>query len=241
MSTTVRGAAHARRAANLKHQQRTPLPPKGSVQKSPADLEAERAEERAAIIAAPAVVSKAGAFAAEAEAHGWKVERTVSSNAKIVTATRGIETITATWIDNKSARPLGEHRIGDSYAEKFMHVTVAKKLLSAEAVVEAPVRKVSERKIGVKAGPVRRRVPFDPATASDKEVLAAVKGRKLVWVNSISGEHEEARVPVNGKATRLDIDRLLGEEPEHRTLTFVDADRIGGYRSLVLSALVRVS
>lgn len=90
------------------------------------------------------------------------------------------------------------------------------------------------------------KIPFDPQAAEDFEILAKVAGRKLVWINSISGEQESARVaaedyrnPKTGSAPAA-YTHISYSSEGRRILTFVDQAGTG-YRSVGVDSIVQVA
>lgn len=97
---------------------------------------------------------------------------------------------------------------------------------------------------------VRRSLPFDPETATDEEIIAAVRpGSRLVWENAITGQADSADVycrrETNGagktvKAPHLPLRslKITSATAGRRVLTFPSED--GGIRSVALDRLVSV-
>jgi hypothetical protein len=246
-TTTVKGAGRRKFEANKRHQQRTPLPPKGSTAVAEARAivkeEAEKivADKKASKEPKPERVSKAQQLAIAAEEAGWEVERSVEGTHKTLIARRGEEELEAHWENDKSCVPLGWHTVGGHKA-KFQHVTVALKIIGTDPdVAAANAATVSQSRKAPRAVTHRslaQGVPFNVATATDEEVLAALVGREITWRNTLSGDiTETAVVPEAGTKTRLDQDDL--DDLATRQLTFCDAAG-GGYSTLRLSQLTSV-
>ena len=89
----------------------------------------------------------------------------------------------------------------------------------------------------------RRPLPFDEAEDEDELILDLVLGRRLTWINSLSGDREQAhlyppgRNPDTGvlynKQTKLDV-----TSSGRRILTFCATE--GGFRSVALETLLEV-
>lgn len=243
MTNTVKGAGRRRYEANKKHQQRTPLPPRNSTAiKQARDIVAE--EVKAVIAEKPQRVSKAQELALAAEGAGWEVERIINGNRKTVRATRSEsgELLEANWENNRACEPMGFYEINGRRA-KLQHVTVAKKIMATPPEVAARnaenIQAARKAPRAVSHRTLAQGVPFDPATATDEEVLTAILGREITWRNVLSNGEVEgiAVVPESGKQTRLDDDDL--RDPATRQLTFCDAEG-GGYYTVRLSALLSV-
>lgn len=263
MTNVVRGAGRARHAANRKHQQRTPLPPKGltdlmpgAADSSPAvkpkprkrptrtEIIQEAVAEQVAANAVekPAKVSKAQALALAAEGAGWEVERIVTGSHKTLRATRGEEVLEANWDNDRSCTPLGFHEVAGRRST-FKHVTVATKILEtdpdvamANAAVAASAKKAPR---AVTQRSLATAINFNVATATDEEVLAALAGREITWRNELSnGELTMTGVvPMFGQQTKI-VTRDE-DDPTTRQLTFADAAG-GGYSTLRLSSLTGI-
>jgi hypothetical protein len=81
-------------------------------------------------------------------------------------------------------------------------------------------------------------VPFDPAVADDPDIIEAVAGRRIVWVNRISGNNDDGVAPADGKVTKI----APGHDPENladRELTFCGADG-SGWRTIRLCDIINV-
>lgn len=111
MTTTVKGAGRAKQAANARHQQRTPLPPKDGSQDSTPEALAADAAEALAEIKTPAKVTPRKRTAAKAAAPkpvAKTVLKTLGNNgvndkkiARIVEATEGTDwVVTALTVDS---------------------------------------------------------------------------------------------------------------------------------------------
>lgn len=255
MTKVVRGAGRARAAANARHAQRTPLPPRTERQRTPADVAANDAERRKAALAPKNVarvkygviaISKAGAFAKDAEAAGWAVERILRDGVKTVVATRGAETISISWNTDRFVDD-ATHVI-DGMVRRLRNASDARKVLVSEpgsAPRPAPRSQRSDATNGVIRLKKAKALPFHPADSSDEEVLAAfAPGSRVVWWNSLSENEQEDRIycyPAKDDHQRKDPSRPL------RTLTVetVGARRVvtfpteeSGIRSVYLDAVV---
>jgi hypothetical protein len=276
--TVVKGAGRRRHLANAKHAQRTPLPPKEGVQRSPADLLEENAETRAIVMgrrtpsqiradikakkaaqeekspekpsgpqSEPVLKSRTFFLYAEA-AGGWEVAYIEKENHHIVRAVSGEEIVEAEWslngkrndglgiwVDASWSYPGGHRRVNNA--------STARKIIDAKPGNFPPP---SARRVGVKRDPVKKarsvaatdRLPFNVETAPDTEVLAAIAGKKVSWLNSITDEIESGRVPATSKSTKIHESRADGSLGE-RILTFCDVAE--GFRSCYVSQIVRVS
>lgn len=252
MTNVVRGAGRARHKANERHQQRTPLPPKSITDLMPTTPRAKAraiVKEEAEKIVSEAKaakserISKAQELALAAEEAGWDVERIVNGSRKTLIARRGgNEVLEASWENNRACAPMGYYSINGN-KQKLQHVTVAKKIMATPSeVASRNAENMSANRKAPKAvthASLAVGVPFDPATASDEEVMAALLGREITWRNVLSGGELTglAVVPEQGKQTKLEDDDL--KDRATRQLTFCDAEG-GGYYTLRLSQLLSV-
>lgn len=207
------------------------------------------------------VGDKAEAFAEEASALGWKVEITRNKDKATVEATLDGKQISISWRGNAC---LNEVYFGsDGHSRKLRNAGAARRKLAEEA--GEPPRAASESgsdlpvkptkakpKKAAKAKPEpfkskpkpRTSLPFDPDSATDEEILEAVRGKKIVWKNRMSGGYDEARVMVMPNQRHLKID--LNRQNE-RCITFAEADDKrpnipgGGFRSVRVKSMVSVT
>lgn len=233
MTTTVKGAGRRKYArAQAKHSQRTPLPPKGS--KSVQEEHTKSLEEA---VAPAAPLSKAAAFALDAEKAGWTVERVREGELRTVIATRGDEErLTCRWNGNAVLPPFATYEVNDR-TRTLPNAASARRVLAvprATALAAAAPKAGKAIKRAAKAA-----VAFDVGM-SDEEVLSTLRGREITWESSLAGGAPvitTAVVPGNGTKTRLVEDDL--DEPGSRQLTFCDAAG-GGYRTVRLSKITGV-
>jgi len=194
---------------------------------------------------------KAEAFIQRAMDLGWKAEATLHQGDSVtVIVTRGEEQITIGWIggvfqDNCSYAHNGRTPI------KLRNASAAKQRMAVPpATADQEAAKVTAHKAvkakAAKAPSVQRRLPFTEASL-DQEVLDAVYGKRITWLNSISELSEEDRVPALAESTRLpDGSRgtkkqhhapRITEGPRGRVLEFVGAN---GFRAVALAQITRV-
>lgn len=96
--------------------------------------------------------------------------------------------------------------------------------------------------------PARRvRLPFDPETSTDEEVIAAVMGKRIRWTNRISGRQDEARLYPDGPHYKTIRNVSVETHPhlhtsivwvgDERVLSFISTGVEGAYRAVRLSAI----
>jgi hypothetical protein len=76
------------------------------------------------------------------------------------------------------------------------------------------------------------RLPFDPATASDREVIDALAGKGVAWHNRFRQVPESAQTPRDPRRMRIE------EQNGERVVLFCCP--VTGFRAFRLSALTRV-
>lgn len=185
-----------------------------------------------------AKVSNAQALALFAESNGWKVKREVSGEVKTIIATRPDEEVTASWNNNAAFGPNIGHHSHPNGVDPIKNAASAKRILILEPGNTPQPKEKVKRKTPVKVDKLARvKLTFDPYKATDTELLDAVRGRKVTWVNHWANEPESANVPVNGKHTKIEnskSEETLGE----RILSFCDP--VVGYRALFVGAIIKV-
>lgn len=179
---------------------------------------------------------KADAFMDEAEQAGWDVEFTVDPYDEehlrgyaVVTAKRAAEVLDLSW---SPTRLIEAHYLSGLSGE------VAKKLSSVAGAITRlnsppPARRKTSSTVK-RDVPIQRilkvKIPFDIEQAYDDEIISAVKGRKLVWWNTIGEYYDEARVGL--KSLRIETGTA-----GRAILTFCSPE---GFRSVALENLVQV-
>lgn len=273
MMKTVKGAGRAKHERNKKHQQLTPLPPRQGEQKTPEEYREETAELRESLqpkkrkkdkpakespAAEPAPAGKASALAAYAISVGWAAEVTEYADNKTgVVCTRDDERIVAGWQSEVWVAGYAKHTIGADRETSVRNASEARKLMAtppaevARRVMRAPRGEGGEPKAD--AGSLVRRLPFDPETADDETVLAKVVGKRLTWINGITGGVETSSIPRT--MFTKEVDKVTGQKLETERQTTNKHLRItrnsegarilnwvepAGFRSAYVGALVQV-
>lgn len=186
--------------------------------------------------------AKAQAFSANAIKLDWTADcriRDASMDHIAVVAKRGSETIDIEWVSGVFQGTCLYSFDGRSV--KLNNASAAKKRM-ARPVEEAAeeVARASANRIVRKSAPVpkTRALPFSEASL-DQEVIDAVEGRKITWLNSISGEEEHDYVPAprQGKGARPTHTKIT-EGKRGRTLTFVG---LGGFHDVLVNSIVAVT
>jgi hypothetical protein len=213
-------------------------------------LEAERAREVEATPAPaktpkakadaiePKGAAKAAAFAGKIEGAGWKTEiSTRPGGGTEALAQRGAETIEIVWYSGVITYGNLVHVIGDRTV-KLRNVSHALQiaLRTAEEAHKEFARVANSRafrpapKAAATATAGRKALPFG-AEAPAEEISKAVLGKRIVWLNRISGMEESA--VASGDPRWVSVREAAGE----RVLQFCS---VNGFRACRLSAIVRV-
>lgn len=247
--TTVANKHGLRKAANdrrNRHAQRTPLPPR------PGQVEEAReaiAEAKEATATGGKSQSKAEAFRAEVEKHGWSATVAPSQSGEPdhieVEAKRGNEFIHIEWVGGVY-QPGATYTIADRTI-RLRNASACKQYAArspevAEEELSRVVNNKSFRRKPTPEGEIKRqRLPFDPELATDLEIIEAVRGRAIRWHNRYRETQETAMVGSPGNAGR-------GQRGiRHVHITTYDGQRIlnflcpaTGFRSCLVTAITAV-
>lgn len=168
--------------------------------------------------------TKVDVAVAWAEEHNWDVKDLGQS----LELSRGDEFLVMAWDGNRWDSTMSAWTF-DGRTTRMPSMSDALRRIAGhpEDAAEPEARKKPERR------PTMRSVPF-ALDDLEVEILAAVAGRKLVWLNSLTGEEETASVMERGKQTKLSE-----SSSGRRILTFCDSGGTG-YRSVALDALIAV-
>lgn len=154
------------------------------------------------------------------------------------------ETICVAWEDGVWQHPaVYEH---DGRKINLRNASHARKRMAMPpdlVLQRRPGRNSEERTARI----IARRVPFDPEDTNEAELRECLGGKKLVWINTISGLPEEAVVPggnpnpVKGKPTPPGGKQfqIVNGEAGRPILRFVDPYTTG-YRAVALEAILQV-
>lgn len=217
----LRVAAGERRT---RHAQNTPLPPKAGV------VEAAKT----VIAALPSHVAKAKAFADFCRTSGWEVFTSLEGDLAEVTARRGVEAIHQAWVNGVYHNESATYTVSDRTVST-RNIAAAKRLAerSPEDAKAELDRVASNRAFRRRdTTPSKMRLPFDPETATEREVIDALLGKGVAWHNRFRQVPETAMVGRDPRSVRVE------EQNGQRVVLFCCPAT--GFRAFRLSALTRV-
>lgn len=191
--------------------------------------------------------------AAEAADPKWDHEVEISDSGVTLNLTRGDESMQIVWgPKTELVHPL-------SYSLKGVREVKLRNVSGALAVIAGKPKYTQKRTAKARVertapDPIATVLPFDISTATDEEIIKAVRGRTLTWYSSMSDEYETATVPDRRLVEVKDSSRPGGVRKVWRTsknisvkttsagrrvLTFPAVNE--QFRSLGLDTLVQVN
>jgi hypothetical protein len=246
--TTTANRAGLRSAAKTKREraaQRTPLPDPIVDRYPPERIQVDRTEGRRTGASRTAVASTTGATPTEATKSGakalafqravaefgWSCEFNMQGEVTEVVATRGIEVLFQSWHGGVYQHP-ATYTVGDRTV-LTRNASHAKQYASRPPVeAEAELKRVAENKAFKprEVVPVRKaRLPFDPALATDIEIIERIAGKAIKWHNRFTESEESATVGQDPKRIRIE------EQGGERVVLFCCPN--SGFRAFRVSAL----
>lgn len=198
--------------------------------------------------------SKSDALAAFAEASGWETKIVpMPDNCVTVSSERGSELIEVHFSDDKldllqmptytiNGRTVKLRNV--SAAKKQMVVSPEDALKAVPATGPKRERKPREKHDDDRGAVVLRRItPWEDESAEgweDDDIVEAVRGKKLVWRNTIAGTYEDAHVLPMAKQKQL---KIVVAPNGKRVLNWASCDDHGklcGFRSVYIENIVQV-
>lgn len=179
---------------------------------------------------------KAEAVMKAVEPHGWTCEHEVHDGDNIeVTAVRGDEVLWISWTAGVlTSSPMPTYTIADRTV-KLRNASALKQYASRKP--EAGVKELEKVRSNTffrkkPTEPKKHKLPFDPATATDTEVIDALLGKAVAWHNSLSQNSEAAQIGRNPRKVSI------AEHQGDRIVKFCCPET--GFRAFRLSALTKV-
>lgn len=133
------------------------------------------------------------------------------------------EAIRLSWKNGFCEGPINYYRDGDASALANVKTALLRMASDPEPVEEKPRAVVATKKL-----------PFVIGETPESEIIKVVFGKRIVWVNTLSGKREEA--VVRGKKHL----RIVSGQAGRPILTFVDT-AVTGFRSVALEKILQVS
>lgn len=234
MTTNVNkfGLRKAASERTNRHAQRTALPPRPE---RIADAKQTISDAGAIVESLARSQSKAKSLAEIVQAAGWSAAIQVEDDRVTLVATRGeAESIHQAWVNGVWQYEASTYSFADR-TTKPRNASGARKLLARSIEdAAAEMSKVAANKSFRKREPADRvpaRLPFDPALASDIEILNALSGKAVQWYNRLSRGSESA---IAGPADRLRLTEYEGERIVHLCCP------VTGFRSFRVSAIEKI-
>lgn len=185
--------------------------------------------------------AKAQAFVECTVGHGWKPDIKTDGERTTLTVRRGSEAIDLAWENGVFQHPCTYSMNGRTI--QLRNASAAKQRMAMDPQkAEEETATVAARKVvraDRAAAPKRARtraLPFNDES-TPKEILEALTGRKIVWINSVSGAEEVDRVPTPAEVRNRRNLPTMNEGPRGLTIDFPGQS---GSRSVLISAIVTV-
>lgn len=178
---------------------------------------------------------KASALLVDAKGLGWNGVAFTTGDGEVrcqfVTLTRGEESIAVEWQNGVFVGPAMWTR-PDGSQLKLNNVSAAKRTMQqAPPTAEQMAAKSAVRtRVGVPKSTAVKAFPFDPALMSDEGLASALPGRKITWLNRMSGAEEAEVIPGLAKIT-------VADGKSGRTISF----NASVARSVLVSSITSIS
>jgi hypothetical protein len=197
---------------------------------------AKRAVEEAATAPAglPAHVAKAKAFADFCRQYGWEVKTSLVGDLAEVQARRGTEAIHQAWENGVYHPASATYTVADRTVMTRNAAAAKRYAERAPEDASKELQRVASNKSFRRreTAPAKMRLPFDPATATDREIIDALAGKGVAWHNRFRQVPETAQTPRDPRRMRIE------EQNGERVVLFCCP--VSGFRAFRLSALTRV-
>jgi hypothetical protein len=187
---------------------------------------------------------KAAAFAEDAIALGWTWDMETEGELTKVVVRRGEETLEISWLGGVFQGETCVYQHAGRTAIKVHNASAAKKRMAVPAeAAEQEARKVAAHKALRGGGRQKsdakkslKALPFTEASL-DQEVLDALYGRRITWLNGTSDAEESDRVPSPREVKKAANAPKIGEGPRGRFITFTGQS---GFRDVLISSITEV-
>lgn len=177
-----------------------------------------------------ATPNKARKFSDAATELGWTVTKKKDDDGTLyANCRRGDEQYNLAWEPGERGLVFagGWHWIGED-AQEITSATVALKDMAKPAG-----KRTRENGKTV-------RLPFDPKTSTDEEIIESIKGRTITWQRTLDGETDEAQVPPYTTPGDKPI-HAEGKNTKIRTTRWLEFDSPSGMRTIDVNKIVGVA
>lgn len=218
------------------HGKRTTVPPKAR----------QKPVKKAPSVAAKATDGasrsepKATDFEAAATNLGWSTKREArEGDVIVVVASRGDESIGIEWAAGVFQPPCVYNYGGRAIQLRNASAAKQRMAMKPEEAAEETDRVVT-RKVNAtvrSTAPRRRKMELQLDALLDDDLIEALQGKTITWVNAISKEEESARVPLRSETRKPTNKTRINEGPRGREIWFVTS---AGFRHVLVNAIVAV-
>lgn len=182
---------------------------------------------------------KAYAYVSKIEELGWttSVERHVPEGITEVTARRGDEILWISWTHGAMTNvPKPSYTVADRTVQIRNASECLKYAARARAEADQELEKVRTNRFFRRRPqePKRSNLPFDPESASDRDIIDAIAGKTVHWHNSLTQGTEIAIMNLDPRRIEIEMSARDGE----RIVKFCCPHT--GYRAFRLSALTKI-
>lgn len=227
MTTTAskHGLKKAAQERTNRHAQRTPLPPREK-----AELHLPEPESKSA--------GKALSLIIDLDKHGWVCDvNPIEGDIVELVAKRGDEVLWISWTEGKlTTEPMPTYTIADRTVKLRNASQVRQYAARLPEVGTKELERVAANRFfrPKPVEPKRHKLPFDPATATDKEIIDSLLGKAVAWHNRLRVIEETAQVGRVADPKKIYFTEYAGD----RIFNFLCPE--GGHRAFRISALIKV-
>lgn len=239
----TQGKGQTQRRSATSDQMKAPETREDRIRAAQAKKLAKRQAEDAALPGDSRSTAKAAPIREVMIANGWSTtlipaeDTTAEEDVWELTGKRGDEVLWISWTQGTlTVEPMPSYTIVDRTIKLRNASAVRQHATRAPEVGTKELARVSSNRFFRKrpTEPKRLKLPFDPALATDEEVLAALTGKAVAWHNRHREIEESAIVGVRGGKQPVELRPYEGE----RVLWFCCPQT--GFRTFRLSALTKV-
>lgn len=132
---------------------------------------------------------------AQATSPPWEVDLVAGDAAsETLHLARGDETMTIKWVNGGLEHPL-TYSLSGVKEVKLRNVSAALKVIEGKPDYTKRTAAPRQERSSAPREIAKVALPFDIETATDSDIIKAVRGKQIVWLNEMAGEYERASVP----------------------------------------------